>query len=115
MCGGGHQGGFCGIAAPASFPIRSASGFRKARRPSFALALEGKGEGWAQAGIIKDAGDDPDVTHGCTVIATVRMRGKGVTFKAGNGVGTVTKAGLAHCGRRACHQSDPARDDAPGH
>ena len=57
------------------------------------MPLEGKGEGWAQAGIVKDAGDDPDVTHGCTVIATVRMRGKGVTFKAGKGVGTVTKAG----------------------
>ena len=66
----------------------------KGERPSFALALEGKGEGWAQAGIIKDAGDDPDVTHGCTVIVTVRMKGKGITFKAGPGVGTVTKAGL---------------------
>lgn len=66
----------------------------KGETPSFALALEGKGEGWAQAGIIKDAGDDPDVTHGCTVIATVRMTGKGITFKAGAGIGTVTKAGL---------------------
>jgi cobalt-precorrin-5B (C1)-methyltransferase len=66
----------------------------KGEVPSFALALEGKGEGWAQAGIIKDAGDDPDVTHGCTVIATVRMTGKGITFKAGAGVGTVTRAGL---------------------
>ena len=34
------------------------------------------------------------MTHGCTVIATVRSRGKGVTFKAGKGVGTVTRAGL---------------------
>ena len=66
----------------------------KGENPSFALALEGKGEGWAQAGIVKDAGDDPDVTHGCTVIATVRMKGKGITFKAGPGVGTITKAGL---------------------
>ena len=66
----------------------------KGERPSFALALEGKGEGWAQAGIIKDAGDDPDVTHGCMVIATVRMKGKGISFIAGAGVGTVTKAGL---------------------
>ncbi len=66
----------------------------KGETPSFALALEGKGEGWAQAGITKDAGDDPDVTHGCTVIATVRRNGNGVTFKAGPGIGTVTKAGL---------------------
>jgi cobalt-precorrin-5B (C1)-methyltransferase len=77
-----------------TFPDPVSIQLPKGETPSFALAVEGKGEGWAQAGIIKDAGDDPDVTHGCTVIATVRMRGKGVTFKAGKGVGTVTKAGL---------------------
>jgi cobalt-precorrin-5B (C1)-methyltransferase len=66
----------------------------KGETPSFALALEGKGEDWAQAGIVKDAGDDPDVTHGCTVIATVRRQREGVSFKAGPGVGTVTKPGL---------------------
>ena len=66
----------------------------KGESPAFALALEGKGKGWAQAGIIKDAGDDPDVTHGCVVIATVREKGTGVTFKAGEGVGTVTRGGL---------------------
>ena len=94
MCGCGHQGGVCGIAHRQVSRSGQHLACRRARRPSFALALEGKGEGWAQAGIIKDAGDDPDVTHGCTVIATVRMTGKGVTFKAGTGVGTVTKAGL---------------------
>ncbi len=66
----------------------------KGEQPSFALALEEKGEGWARAGIVKDAGDDPDVTHGATVIATVRHGGTGVTFKAGEGVGVVTKPGL---------------------
>ncbi|MBL8895678.1 MAG: cobalt-precorrin-5B (C(1))-methyltransferase [Rhizobiales bacterium] len=66
----------------------------KGERPSFALALEGKGEGWARAGIVKDAGDDPDVTHGCLVIATVSRGGAGITFKAGEGVGTVTRPGL---------------------
>ena len=76
------------------FPDPVALVLPKGECPSFALALEGKGEGWAQAGIIKDAGDDPDVTHGCIVIATVRITGKGITFKAGEGVGTVTKAGL---------------------
>jgi cobalt-precorrin-5B (C1)-methyltransferase len=77
-----------------TFPDPVSIRLPKGETPSFALALEGKGEGWAQAGIVKDAGDDPDVTHGCTVIATVRSRGKGVTFKAGKGVGTVTRAGL---------------------
>ncbi len=66
----------------------------KGEQPAFPLALEEKGEGWARVGIIKDAGDDPDVTHGAMVIATLCLCGKGVTFKAGEGVGTVTKPGL---------------------
>ncbi|MFY9734646.1 MAG: cobalt-precorrin-5B (C(1))-methyltransferase [Rhodoplanes sp.] len=65
-------------------------------RPSFALALTRREEGAATAGIVKDAGDDPDVTHGAVVIATVRAAavGNGVTFRAGEGVGTVTRPGL---------------------
>lgn len=66
----------------------------RGEQPSFALTLEEIGEGWARAGIVKDAGDDPDVTHGATVIATVRRFGTGVKFKAGAGVGMVTKPGL---------------------
>jgi cobalt-precorrin-5B (C1)-methyltransferase len=49
----------------------------------------------AEAGTIKDAGDDPDVTHGAVVFARVRLRAEpGVSFHAGPGVGTVTRAGL---------------------
>jgi len=68
----------------------------KGEKPAFALALEEKGDAWARAGIIKDAGDDPDVTHGALIISTVRRTkaGSGITFKAGIGVGTVTKPGL---------------------
>lgn len=66
----------------------------KGETPSFPLALEEKGEGWARAGIVKDAGDDPDVTHGCMIVATVRERTDGIHFKAGPGVGMVTRAGL---------------------
>jgi cobalt-precorrin-5B (C1)-methyltransferase len=68
----------------------------RGERPGFALATTRRGEGFAMAGIIKDAGDDPDVTHGALVCATVRAGapGAGVTFKAGEGVGTVTRAGL---------------------
>jgi cobalt-precorrin-5B (C1)-methyltransferase len=61
---------------------------------AFALALEEQGDGWARAGIVKDAGDDPDVTHGATIVATVRLRPSGIVIKAGEGVGTVTKPGL---------------------
>ena len=64
--------------------------------PSFALAHEAHGEDWAEAGVFKDAGDDPDVTHGALVIARVAAgaRDSGVTFHAGAGVGVVTKPGL---------------------
>jgi len=68
----------------------------RGEEPAFALAFESLGEGYATAGIVKDAGDDPDVTHGATVIATVRPLppGSGIRFAAGDGVGTVTKPGL---------------------
>ena len=65
-------------------------------RPEFALAESRLGDGAATAGVIKDAGDDPDVTHGALVRATVRPgpAGSGVAFRAGRGVGTVTLPGL---------------------
>ncbi len=65
-------------------------------RPSFALAMTQTENGAATAGIIKDAGDDPDVTHGALICATVRRggAGAGVTFRAGEGVGMVTRPGL---------------------
>jgi cobalt-precorrin-5B (C1)-methyltransferase len=68
----------------------------RGERSSFALALTRKDQGSATAGVIKDAGDDPDVTHGALVLATVRAGapGAGVTFRAGEGVGTVTRPGL---------------------
>jgi cobalt-precorrin-5B (C1)-methyltransferase len=68
----------------------------RGERPSFALAMTRRGPNSATAGIVKDAGDDPDVTHGALVLATVRpgAPGTGVTFRAGEGVGTVTRAGL---------------------
>ena len=65
-------------------------------RPCFALAVSEFAGNAARAGIIKDAGDDPDVTHGALVLATVRLGepDSGVTFRAGEGVGTVTRPGL---------------------
>jgi cobalt-precorrin-5B (C1)-methyltransferase len=66
------------------------------QNPVFALALGESGPDWARAGVVKDAGDDPDVTHGALIIATLRRAspGSGIVFKAGRGVGTVTKPGL---------------------
>lgn len=55
-------------------------------------------DGRAFATVIKDAGDDPDVTHRAEIGVRVRLRPDGdlpaVTWAAGEGVGTVTKAGL---------------------
>jgi cobalt-precorrin-5B (C1)-methyltransferase len=69
----------------------------RGERVAFALALSRRDAGSASAGVVKDAGDDPDVTHGALIVATVRAGapGSGVTFRAGPGVGTVTRAGLA--------------------
>lgn len=68
----------------------------RGQRPFFALAQTELGDGWATASVVKDAGDDPDVTHGAVICARVRKiaAGSGVVFRAGSGVGTVTKAGL---------------------
>lgn len=49
----------------------------------------------ASAGIVKDAGDDPDVTHGTTIWAEVELKGNEIQVKGGKGVGTVTKPGLS--------------------
>ena len=66
----------------------------RAETPVFAISHWNQGEGWCEAGIIKDAGDDPDVTHGALVIARVSPSDSGVRFKAGQGVGQVTMPGL---------------------
>ncbi len=49
--------------------------------------------------VVKDGGDDPDVTHGAEIGARVRVLGATegeteIVFKAGEGVGRVTKPGL---------------------
>jgi cobalt-precorrin-5B (C1)-methyltransferase len=49
----------------------------------------------ALAGVVKDAGDDPDVTHGAEIFATVRrVPEPGIHLRGGPGVGIVTRRGL---------------------
>jgi cobalt-precorrin-5B (C1)-methyltransferase len=53
--------------------------------------------GYANAVVVKDAGDDPDATHGAHLTADVRLlpkRAGEIVLKGGPGVGTVTKEGL---------------------
>ncbi len=68
----------------------------RGERPAFALAEATLAEDAATAGVVKDAGDDPDVTHGALIRAKVvrGAPGSGVVFRAGPGVGTVTRPGL---------------------
>lgn len=52
--------------------------------------------GTASCYVIKDAGDDPDVTHGIELHAAIcRTDGSGLEIVAGVGIGQVTKPGLA--------------------
>jgi len=49
----------------------------------------------ARAKTIKDAGDDPDITHGATIFVELSLTDtSGVDFFAAEGVGTVTREGL---------------------
>ena len=68
----------------------------KGEEPTFKIHRSEKTpEGW-RVSIIKDAGDDPDVTHGAEIIVELQPLGQGAghVFKAGIGVGTVTLPGL---------------------
>ncbi|NKB21441.1 MAG: cobalt-precorrin-5B (C(1))-methyltransferase [Alphaproteobacteria bacterium] len=68
----------------------------KGQKPTFVLERVDLGDGCASASVVKDAGDDPDVTHGALIECCVRRlsAGDGIKFKGGAGVGKVTKAGL---------------------
>lgn len=55
-----------------------------------------KGHQSATAYTVKDAGDDPDVTHGAMIWATIELISEEtIHFVAGKGVGTVTREGLS--------------------
>ncbi len=65
------------------------------RRVEFEVERCEVGEGWAEAVVVKDAGDDPDVTHLAHLTARVSWREEpGIELDRGEGVGLVTKPGL---------------------
>lgn len=61
----------------------------------------------ATCAIRKDSGDDPDITDGVRIYATVEKTACGWELAAGPGVGTVTKDGLA------CAKGGPAINPVP--
>ena len=70
-------------------------GLPDGRRVSFPVDTCTLSETRAEAVVVKDAGDDPDVTHGARLTATVRWREHpGIDLQGGVGVGVVTKPGL---------------------
>ena len=78
------------------FPDPVAIRLPRGEAPAFPLAIKERNGDGARAGVVKDAGDDPDVTHGALIIADVAWGApdSGVRFAAGDGVGTVTLPGL---------------------
>jgi cobalt-precorrin-5B (C1)-methyltransferase len=69
----------------------------------------GIGPGWARCAVIKDAGDDPDITDGLPVYARVEKISEGVFIDGGEGIGRVTKPGLDQPVGEAAVNSVPRR------
>ncbi len=63
----------------------------------------------ARCGIMKDGGDDPDVTSGLIIFADVRLTDNGISINGGEGVGVVTKEGLDQPVGAAAINSVPRR------
>jgi cobalt-precorrin-5B (C1)-methyltransferase len=105
----GWTTGSCASAAAKAAALALATGDPQ---PDVEIALPGKDGSWgqrvrfaverceissarAEAVVVKDAGDDPDVTDGAHLTATVSWRDDpGITLEGGVGVGVVTKPGL---------------------
>lgn len=100
----GYTTGACATAAAAA-ATRTLVGERAVRQVTIDLPGERgvtfqmtrceRSAGRVTCGTIKDAGDDPDVTDGAEIQATVEWADEpGVTLLGGEGVGVVTKPGL---------------------
>ena len=63
----------------------------------------------ALCAVVKDSGDDPDITNGIRVFAEVRLAHSGVKITGGEGIGIVTKAGLDQPVGEAAINSVPRR------
>ena len=70
-----------------------------------------RGDGFVSCGIVKDSGDDPDVTNGITVYARVEKTDAPheILIDGGEGIGRVTKRGLDQPVGNAAINSVPRR------
>ncbi|MDH3329010.1 MAG: cobalt-precorrin-5B (C(1))-methyltransferase CbiD [Desulfobulbaceae bacterium] len=114
----GYTTGACAAAASKAAALLLVNGvspeavdipFPDGSRHRFAvLRTENGDDGFCRAAIVKDAGDDPDVTNGAEIVAAIRwlpedinltghirIGAQNIVLGAGVGVGIVTKPGLA--------------------
>ena len=83
--------GLLGRDIPSLIPIR----FPNGETLSLPVVDVQLGEESVSAIVVKDAGDDPDVTHGHRIVSTIRFSSyPGIHFLQGEGVGKVTLPGL---------------------
>ncbi len=102
---GGYTTGACAAAASkaAALLLHTGEALRKVQismpdgtKVEFPLIYARNVECGAEAAVRKDAGSDPDVTHGATVVSRVAwLNTREIRLVAGEGVGTVTKPGLS--------------------
>jgi cobalt-precorrin-5B (C1)-methyltransferase len=101
----GYTTGTCAAAAAKAATLLLARGVRpetveielpEGSRVPFSVVSAHIREKSAEAAVAKDAGDDPDITHQAIVRVSVAfIEENTIRFAAGEGVGTVTKPGLA--------------------
>ena len=58
------------------------------------IASVEKVSGGVRVEVVKNSGDDPDITNGASIFTTTKVTGDEIIFRAGLGVGRITKAGL---------------------
>lgn len=73
------------------------------------IAAHSRDTGSASCAVRKDGGDDPDITDGALVWATVRRAERGIEIDGGQGIGRVTKPGLDQPVGAAAINSVPRR------
>jgi cobalt-precorrin-5B (C1)-methyltransferase len=81
----------CGGSLPARVTIPLPDGARESLPLVYVRALPNG----AEAAVCKQAGDDPDVTDGALIVTRIAWKDGDILFHAGEGVGTITKPGLA--------------------
>lgn len=91
--------------APAAVSVVLPDGESVLFTPKDAALVDGR----ARCAVLKDAGDDPDVTHGATIACAAQFGGNGITLRGGSGVGIVCVNGLQCAPGEAAINPTPRR------